>query len=449
MDLLDIFRLRVRVGPGLAANFRITDYGAFYAGNYHSVYVGLPGPRHPHSIRSPVGLESLKGIVAAGVDITDDTPHGPEYGVAESDVGLHLLLVGAEAGVDAVEIGDFLGGLIGLDPRDDDYPRPKKTAPELSSGISFVADSGPFVVEPKPAVFTNFTARLDYMHLNVQKRVSEPVRFTDAYFAVDPQAPIAVPQTQFRLSMYVTLTQGDEFDLELSPDIEMDVELPNMEHRLRVFVETAQANALPQSAAADNDEQGVDVGARKHFDRLNLSLDAGVRATWVPEAFVRLTWREDWRLGKWTFEPEQRVFYETEDKFGSRTSIFVTRWIGKDLPFVLIEDASIKWTSDEGEAKWAASVNGMRVHTLLDERRRGMGISWDDTARAQGLQASVFGTDDLVDKYRVAIGFRGPLYKKWIYWEIDPGLEWDEEEDYDTAFFVRLGLDMLFWGHAQ
>ena len=36
-----------------------------------------------------------------------------------------------------------------------------------------------------------------------------------------------------------------------------------------------------------------------------------------------------------------------------------------------------------------------------------------------------------------------------LYWEIDPGLEWDEEEDYDTAFFVRLGLDMLFWGHAQ
>ncbi len=50
LDLLDIFRLRIRVGPGLAANFRITDYGAFYIGNYNSVYVGLPGPRSPHSL---------------------------------------------------------------------------------------------------------------------------------------------------------------------------------------------------------------------------------------------------------------------------------------------------------------------------------------------------------------------------------------------------------------
>ena len=77
MDLLDIFRFRVRLGPGLAAGVRVTDFGAFYIGEYYSLYGGLPGPRNPHYLRLPVGAERLKGIVFCGVNATDDTLYVP------------------------------------------------------------------------------------------------------------------------------------------------------------------------------------------------------------------------------------------------------------------------------------------------------------------------------------------------------------------------------------
>lgn len=448
MDLLDVFRLRLRLGPGLAANFRITDYGAFYVGKYDSVYAGLPGPRHPYVLRPYAGFESLDGLLLAGVDATDDTPHGPIYGVAEMDLGVQVLLVGAEAGFDFVELADFLGGWVGFDPMDDDFPGVEKVPPETSSGITYVAEDGVFKVDPKPAEFSDFPARLDYMNVNAQRRISEPVRFTDAYFADDRAAPIDVPETQFRLGMYVAVRQGDDFELELKPDFEIDVELPNIEHRLRVFVESAQNNALPQSSAIDNEESGVDIGARKYLDDLDISIDAGVRATWVPEAFVRATWRGDWRVGEWNLEPEQRIFYETEDKFGFRSGISSTRWFGPEQPYVVIPDASLKFTTDKDEFDWAFSLKGMRVQRLLDERRRGRGLDWDDTAVAQGLLGSVFGTDGEVDKYRLAVGFRFPVYKRWIYLEVDPGLEWEEEDDYGTTAVLQVGLDLLFWGQA-
>ena len=448
LDLLDILRLRLRVGPGLAVNFRITDLGAFYAGNYRSVYAGVPGPRHPFRLRPWVGLEELQGIVLAGVDATDNTPHGPRYGAAETDLGLHVLLVGAEVGVDAVEIGDFFGGWFGFDPMEDDFPDVRKNPPAESSGIGFSPAAGVFALEPKPAEFAGLPARLDYLHLNAQRRISEPVRATDAYFANDPDAPIDVPETQFRLGLFATLRQGEDFDLELKPDVEIDVELPNLEHRLRIFVESAQNNALPQDSLGDNDESGFDIGARRFIEGLNLSFDAGVRATWPPEAFGRVTWRGDWRLGSWNFEPEQRFFYETDDKFGFRSSIFSARWLGAGMPYVLIPDASIKFTTDAEDYEWAASFKAMRVQRLLDERRRGKAIGWDDTAVSQGLRFAVYGTDGTLDTYRFSFGFRGPLYKKWIYWELDPGLEWEEEDDYDTTFVLRMGLDLLFWGQA-
>jgi hypothetical protein len=161
-----------------------------------------------------------------------------------------------------------------------------------------------------------------------------------------------------------------------------------------------------------------------------------------------VTWRDEWRLGSWNFEPEQRFFYETEDKFGFRSSIFSARWLGQDMPYVVIPDASIKYTTDKTEYEWASSLKAMRVHRLLDERRRGRAIDWDDTAVGQGLRFAVYGTDGTLDTYRCSLGFRGPLYKKWIYWELDPGLEWEEDDDYETTFVLQMGLDLLFWGQA-
>src|SRR5262245_60200219 len=41
LDLLDIFRVRARVGPGLAAQVRVTEPLSLHAGTYASVYAGL------------------------------------------------------------------------------------------------------------------------------------------------------------------------------------------------------------------------------------------------------------------------------------------------------------------------------------------------------------------------------------------------------------------------
>lgn len=119
-DLLDIVRFRVRAGPGFAVNARITAYADAYIGSYNTCYVGLPGPRMEPELGSWVGLEREKGIKLMGVDATDDLPHEPEYSPTEFNVGLQVLLVGAEVGFDPVEFGDFLLGFFLYDTRKDD-----------------------------------------------------------------------------------------------------------------------------------------------------------------------------------------------------------------------------------------------------------------------------------------------------------------------------------------
>ncbi len=448
MDFLDIFRARLRLGPGLAVNLRMTDYGAFYYGKYNAVYVGLPGPRAPHRVRWPAGRESLNGVVLAGVDATDDTPHGPEYGAAEADVGVQLLLVGGEAGVDAVEFIDFLAGWVFLDPRDDDYPRAAPALPKTTSAISMGAGEGVFRVDSKPDTFDSTAQRLDYLHGNVHRRVSEPLRASDAYFALDPEAPIPAPETQFRLGLYASVRESEGFEFKLSPNLEIDVELPNLKQKLRVFVESARANDLPQNQLSELENKGINVGARKFWDRMNLSFDAGVRAKWLPEAFGRISWKRQLDFGRLDITPEARLFYETEDKEGALVSLFVNRWIGDSNEGIVIQDASVKWRESKDTLEWGASLTAVKVAAMLDENQRGHHMSWEDTARAQGLKYTLYGSYGNVDAHRLGIGFRAPLYKKWIYWDLVPGLEWKREEDYTTAIVLQAGIDMLFWGQA-
>jgi len=121
MDLLDLFRARVRIGPGFAFNVRVTEHADAFNGTYYTGFIGLPGPRMEPLLPAPLGLECEKGIKLLGVDATDDMNHEPGYAPTEVDVGLHLLVAGAEVGFDPVEMGDFLVGWLLIDPRGDDH----------------------------------------------------------------------------------------------------------------------------------------------------------------------------------------------------------------------------------------------------------------------------------------------------------------------------------------
>jgi hypothetical protein len=120
-DLLDVFRARVRVGPGLAAGVRVTDVASAFVGSYASVYAGLPGPRGRSLPILPVGLESHNGATVSVVDATVDGGIGPDYGSTEIGAGAQLGIIGLDLGFDPLELADFLAGVVTLDIQDDDF----------------------------------------------------------------------------------------------------------------------------------------------------------------------------------------------------------------------------------------------------------------------------------------------------------------------------------------
>ena len=119
-DLFDIVRLRLRIGPGFAADVRATELADAFIGFYSSIFVGIPGPRGAPFANWPIGFENRAGAELSVIDASSGGTSGPHYGKVEFGVGVHLALVGIDIGVDPWEAVDFVTGILTIDLVGDD-----------------------------------------------------------------------------------------------------------------------------------------------------------------------------------------------------------------------------------------------------------------------------------------------------------------------------------------
>ena len=120
LDVFDIVRLRVRIGPGFALGARLTKPLSFFFGGYGTVFVGLPGPRLEPNVKLPFGLENYGGLSLSLLDSTNEGKFDPDYSPTEIGYSLQFLIAGFDVDVDPVEILDLATGFIFIDLRGDD-----------------------------------------------------------------------------------------------------------------------------------------------------------------------------------------------------------------------------------------------------------------------------------------------------------------------------------------
>jgi hypothetical protein len=121
LDVTDLVRARLRVGPGAAIDARATKFIRAGLGSYLSLYAGLPGPRQRTTPRSPIGLEAYSGVSLSVAEASFETGYEPDYSPSEVGIGFQLLILGIDVGIDPLEVGDLISGLVGIDLVGDDF----------------------------------------------------------------------------------------------------------------------------------------------------------------------------------------------------------------------------------------------------------------------------------------------------------------------------------------
>jgi len=113
LDLVDVFKFDVGVGPSFGGVLRLSKYAQAGARAVSpiSLRVGLRGRK------LPVFVETSSEI---GISPAFKQSHDRQVGSGEIGAGLDLVAVGLYAGVDLLGIADFFAGIFGFDPSEDD-----------------------------------------------------------------------------------------------------------------------------------------------------------------------------------------------------------------------------------------------------------------------------------------------------------------------------------------
>lgn len=265
--------------------------------------------------------------------------------------------------------------------------------------------------EATPSSDTEQGNWLDKIHKKTGMFVQGQVTNADTLFVKDSQEALAIKNSTFQLGIYIRGREEDgKTRIKFDPEFDADLELPNMEHRLKVFVSGRELDELPGTGPHE-DENSLSLGLKKTFKYLDTRI--GIKGDWPPVVFADAVLRHRFAFSNGSFTPKQKVYYRTDDGFGEVTTFQLDYWFHEK--FLTRWDTGVKWTEETIGVEWEES---MTFGYILDG-------DLNHLKKAMGIRYSVFGHKTgrfLIDRHRISTMYRFPIYKDWMYFKIIPSV---------------------------
>jgi hypothetical protein len=132
------------------------------------------------------------------------------------------------------------------------------------------------------------------------------------------------------------------------------------------------------------------------------------------------------------FEFQPSIYYYLKDGFGQR--LFAQYNYDYSRKKQLRTNLSVRFSQAYDGYKWKQENYFLRQI----DRRQGYAIGF-----------SVYGEDNaergfVADNYKLSYLYRANVYRKWLYVEVEPFLEWPEEDNYTTTPGIALRVEGYF-----
>lgn len=286
--------------------------------------------------------------------------------------------------------------------------------------------------------------QLDRAHDRLYAWTQGVVEATDHRFAVQGREPQPVPAAPFRVGLTLeTLDRSDGMKFRLQGELDVALQLPNTERRLRVFITSDDPDESPRNAGHSS---SLSAGLRHELARY-LDFDLGVRINVPPVAFTSIKWTREISLGDISFYPFAKVFLESSDGFGASAAATFDHWSGRTL---LRASTYGRWLADGDRKDWSQALVFARAHELIVPDRYGSYLRANDIGRGWGVRLETGGEDSKkISYYESGIFYRRGTPNRWLYWFVEPLVRWDRRYEWSTDPGIRIGIDALFWDLAR
>ena len=288
----------------------------------------------------------------------------------------------------------------------------------------------------------NLSTRLDQWHDWLYLRTQEYITRFDQHYASPDTEPLPVPASPFRIGLESDFVHRQD-GLAVTPRLDVDVllHLPNIEHRLRIFITSDTVDESPN----DLNRASSAVSAGLRFSPLHfIDLDLGIRADVPPNAFVSARWQRRYDLAGWEVQPFTKLYLETKDGLGAAAGLTLNHWMDR---WLFRSATYANWLKDHDDTTWTQTLILAHVREVIASNRFTDVAGARDLARGWGLQVQSTGTRNLgTQTYEASLFFKQPTRNRWLYWHVAPLVSWERQYGWHPDPGIRVGFDALFWG---
>ena len=288
------------------------------------------------------------------------------------------------------------------------------------------------ITEPKPD--TPDGKWVDKAHEEISKRIIQTSKRIDGFFG-DERVEEEEADSQIKITTSVTISEGE--NLELTFPLSVKLALPHLKNRWHLMIDTLLKEDDDEELEDQNEDEDetndVTVSVRykiREQTRRWISMSNGIKihSDNIIEPFSKLRGRRIFDFDPWALRLTQYVFWFEDDGFGESSRFDIERRIQQKMLF--------RMTS---KATWTEYSHGLEFSQIISLRKQ---LS---NNRAIGLTLSGEGytsPSTVMDKYAAKLTFRRRLYKNWLFLEVDPGVQFLREDDFELSPLITFNFEL-------
>jgi len=246
---------------------------------------------------------------------------------------------------------------------------------------------------------------------------------------------------------YLRVRLGPEFDQKDDNKWEMsfafNINLPYTQDSLKLFIGEdvdADLNDKVPDPEAKDASLGVQYFIPEFIDGLETDFKVGITGI---NPFVNAQFQYPFDFYDWRLRPVQEIRYSLEDEIEEETRMYFDRRISSSemVRFFLKRQSE---TQKYGQ-RYSAQISYFNTLAYQEGFNNYIAVSGDSQYFKNHPDYIPDGYEHTgIDNYRVGMVWKEQFFRKWLFYEIEPIVEWDRRYYYDVNYIVKATLELWF-----
>lgn len=284
---------------------------------------------------------------------------------------------------------------------------------------------------------------VDLAHEYIGRSVDDAAKWFDAFFG-DERYVSEEAQSRIRLTPSLFYEEGEGVESRFR--VNARIHLPRLSKRLRLVIADTSLDeesildqeTFPGAGTVENASTAIGLQYLvRSMKSANLSITAGLKRgdEHAIDFFIGPRFRKTWAFDSWQLRFTERVRWFADLGWDSRTRLDYERLLKQDLFFRT--SSELLWSEEDFDTTgYQLSVTPAVAQRL--ENRAGIEYQWLNVFNSR--------PDRRLDSTTLRVRYRQGIWRKWLFYEVNPQVAFRDEDDFDSTAGIELRLEASFGG---